>query len=179
MVGAAHGIVTGYDGSPDSDQALSWAAREARERGTLLTVCHAWALGCPAPPGGSAARDLAQRNGQQTLDRGLQYAQAVMGLSAARPLLAEGPAARVLCEHSADAEMVVLGSRGQGGLSGLLVGSVSLEVAAHAGGRVVVVRGTGVPPAGISRALSPSVWTDRRPPRRRSNLPRTRPLCGG
>jgi len=37
----ADGIVAGYDGSAGSDQALSWAAREARARRVTLTVCHA------------------------------------------------------------------------------------------------------------------------------------------
>ena len=37
------GIVAGYDGSPGADEALRWAVREACERGTVLTVCLAWA----------------------------------------------------------------------------------------------------------------------------------------
>jgi nucleotide-binding universal stress UspA family protein len=65
-----------------------------------------------------------------------------------RPLLAAGPAARVLCEHSGDAAMVVVGSRGCGGLTGMLLGSVSQQVCAHARGRVVVVRGHWHPAAG-------------------------------
>ena len=36
------GIVTGYDGSPGSGDALRWAAREAKARDTTLTVCLAW-----------------------------------------------------------------------------------------------------------------------------------------
>jgi nucleotide-binding universal stress UspA family protein len=43
MAGIADGIVAGYDGSPGSDQALRWAVREAQARGTVLTVCLAWA----------------------------------------------------------------------------------------------------------------------------------------
>jgi nucleotide-binding universal stress UspA family protein len=65
----------------------------------------------------------------------------VLGPDRVRADLAAGPAARVLCERSRAAEMVVVGSRGQGELPGLRLGSVSWQVAGHASGRVVVVRG--------------------------------------
>ena len=148
MAGTVHGVLTGYDGSPGSEEALIWATREARARGAVLTVCHAWALGYPAPPTEVAAFEFARRNGEQTLAQGVRRARAVMGSSEVRPLLAAGPAAAVLCECSGDAEMVVVGSRGHGGLAGLLLGSVSWQVAAHARGPVVVLRGHWRPAAG-------------------------------
>jgi nucleotide-binding universal stress UspA family protein len=39
MTGTTYGIVAGYDGSLGAEQAVRWAAREARFRGTTLTVC--------------------------------------------------------------------------------------------------------------------------------------------
>ena len=42
MTAMTDGIVIGYDGSPGSDEALRWAAREAWARGTVLTLCLAW-----------------------------------------------------------------------------------------------------------------------------------------
>jgi nucleotide-binding universal stress UspA family protein len=142
MTGAIHGIMVGYDGSPGSEQALLWAAREARGRGTIVTVCHAWAAGyVPGPPGDDGAPDPAQRAGERSLTQGLRFARNVMGSGGAQPLLASGPAARLLCEHSADADMVVVGARGWGGLPGMLLGSVGEQVCAHARGRVVAVRG--------------------------------------
>ena len=42
MTRTVYGIVAGYDGSPGAAQALRWAAREARDRNTTLTVCLAW-----------------------------------------------------------------------------------------------------------------------------------------
>jgi nucleotide-binding universal stress UspA family protein len=148
MAGTAHGILAGYDGSPGSEQALSWAAREARSRGTVLTVCHACAPGFPVPPGEAAVLDLARRSGERVIASGLQHAQHVMGTREVRSLLVEGSAAAVLCERSHGADMVVVGSRGLGGVAGLQLGSVSSQVAAHASGRVVVVRGHWRPAAG-------------------------------
>jgi nucleotide-binding universal stress UspA family protein len=136
-----YGIVAGYDGSPGAAQALRWAAREARARGTALTVCLAWTpdhLGLPAEAG---LCDLAREHGQEILTRGLPYAGSELGPGRVRADLAAGPAARVLCERSRNADMVVVGSRGHGELPGLRLGSVSAQVAGYASGRVVVVRG--------------------------------------
>jgi nucleotide-binding universal stress UspA family protein len=135
------GIVAGYDGSASSEQALSWAAREARARGVTLTVCHAWGPGYAPPDTEAPAMSLLRRNGEQVLARGLRYARAITSSGQVRPLLADGSAASVLCERSHAADMVVVGSRGRGGVAGLLLGSVSAQVAAHAAGRVVIVRG--------------------------------------
>jgi nucleotide-binding universal stress UspA family protein len=142
MAGAVYGILAGYDGSLGSERALSWAAREARSRGTILTVCVAWAPSFPVLPGeAAAAYDLARRSGERVMAAGLRHAQGIMGSASIRSLLAEEAAAAVFCELSRGADMVVVGSRGHGGVAGLLLGSVSSQVAAHAHGRVVVVRG--------------------------------------
>ncbi len=69
-------------------------------------------------------------------------------------MLAEGPPAAVLCERSSTAEMVVVGSHGQGRLPGSLLGPVSWQVAGHARGRVVVVRGQWRP---VNQAPGPVV----------------------
>lgn len=135
------GILVGYDGSGGSEEALAWAVREARARGSVLTVCHSW-QGYPTPPaaaGGSP--DLGPPDGEQVLAQGIRRAQALLGPGEIRSLLTAGSAAAALCDHSASAQMVVVGSRGLGGLPGLLLGSVSSQVATHATGRVVVVRG--------------------------------------
>ena len=140
-MGSAEGILVGYDGSPGSEQALSWAAREARTRKTALTVCHAWTLGFILPPDHAAVLDLARRSGEQVIADGLRHARDVVPPELVRAWLAEGPAANVLCEGGRDADMVVVGSRGRGEAARHLLGSVSSQVAAYAPGRVVVVRG--------------------------------------
>jgi nucleotide-binding universal stress UspA family protein len=141
MTGTTHGIVAGYDGSPGAAQALRWAAREAWARGTMLTVCLAWTPDHMEVPTEPALCDLARQHGQQILIRGLPYAESVLGPGRVHPDLAAGSAAQVLCERSRTAEMVVVGGRGHGELPGLRLGSVSWQVAGHASGRVVVVRG--------------------------------------
>jgi nucleotide-binding universal stress UspA family protein len=149
MTSTIHGVLVGYDGSPDSEKALRWAAREARWRGTILTVCHACAPGqAEAAPAAGRVSDHLRPAGDQGLAGALRFARELMGAGQARPLLAAGPAAHVLCGHSADADMVVVGQRGRGGLPGSLLGSTSQQVCAHARGRVVVVRGHWHPAAG-------------------------------
>lgn len=139
------GIVVGYDGSPDSDKALRWAADEAHARGTALLVCLAWAPDYLEVLDEASAYDAAQHRGEQILARGVQRAESVLGPGRARPLLVRGSAPRVLCEHSRTAGMVVVGSRGHSELTGLLLGSVSWQLASYGQGRVVVVRGQGRP----------------------------------
>ena len=141
MTEMTYGIVAGYDGSPGSGEALRWAAREARTRGTTLTVCLAWTPDHIAVPTGSDLCDLARQHGQEILARGRPYAESVLGLGRVHAELADGSAAHVLCERSRTADMVVVGCRGHSELPGLLLGSVAWQVAGHARGRVVVVRG--------------------------------------
>lgn len=140
MSGLRDGIVAGYDGSPCSEQALQWAVREALAHGCAMTVCLAWAPHYLSVLDESAVYDLARQRGEEILASGVQYAESVLGPGRVTPLLAGGPAASVLCEQSATAEMTVLGTRGQGGVAGLALGSVALQVAGYARGPVVVVR---------------------------------------
>lgn len=144
MSGLRDGIVAGYDGSPGSEQALRWAVKEAQARGCKMTVCLAWAPHYLSLLDESSVYDLACKRGQEILASGVQYAENVLGPDRVTPLPARGPAAGVLCEQSATAEMTVLGTRGQGGVAGLALGSVASQVAGHAQGPVVVVREDGL-----------------------------------
>ena len=72
MTSTSHGVLVGCDGSPDSERALLWAAREARRRGTVLTVCHACTPEeAEAAPGDGRAADQEQAAGDQCLAEAL------------------------------------------------------------------------------------------------------------
>lgn len=136
-------IVVGVDGSEGSLRALRWAAEEARLRDAVLEVITTWhypvlatipAFGVQPP-----AEELAEE-----ARRGLVELLQNEGITSASGLtvqerVVEGPAASVLLDASADADMLVVGSRGHGGFSGLLLGSVSQAVVTHARCPVVVV----------------------------------------
>ncbi len=141
MAGMADGIIVGYDGSSGSELALHWAAGEASDRRTTLTVCHAWAPDDLALLMEPSLFDLARCQGEEIVQQGLSHAEPFAGPGGVQPLLAAGPPARVLCEHSGTASMVVVGSRGRGRLAGLLLGSVAWQLAGHGQGRIVIVRG--------------------------------------
>jgi nucleotide-binding universal stress UspA family protein len=130
-------IIVGFDGSPDSTDAVDWAVEEALLRGAPLAVCHAWTSGYPE----TNVPDPVRKHAERVLAAGVGHAEATGAIGSVQALLACEPAARMLCERSAQAGMIVVGCRGVGGLPGLLLGSVGLQVAAHARAPVTVVRG--------------------------------------
>ena len=119
MTGVTDGIVSGYDGSPGSADAVRWAARESWARDTTLTVCLAWAPDHMELPTESAISDLARLHGKEILARGLPNAQSVLGPGRVRPALVAGSAARMLCGRSRATEIVVVGCCGHSELPGL------------------------------------------------------------
>ena len=159
MSGMNDGIVVGYDGSPGGTEALHWAAREAWARGTALSICLAWRPDDLALADGSGGYGHARQRAEQIVARATRLAESLLDLTEVRGVVTEGPPARVLCERSDTAEMVVVGSRGQGRLPGSLLGPVSWQVAAHARGRVVVIRGQSHPVNRASGAVVVGVDT--------------------
>jgi nucleotide-binding universal stress UspA family protein len=139
-------IVVGYDGSPGSELALHWAAREAHDRGARLTICYAWAPEDLALTIEPSLYESEKRRGEEILARGVEHAEPFAGPGGVGTLLVGGAPARVLCERSIAADMVVVGSRGHGRLAGLLLGSVAYQLAGHGHGRIVIVRGPGRSP---------------------------------
>lgn len=145
MAAMTDGVVVGYDGSPGSDLALRWAAREAHDRGARLTIFHAWAPEYLALNIEPPLYGIERQHGAELLARAVRYTEPIVGSGGVGTQLTCGSPARTLCERSAAADMVVVGSRGHGRLAGLLLGSVASQLAGHAQGRIVVVRGQSAP----------------------------------
>jgi len=134
-------IVVGVDGSEPSRQALRWAAEEAKLRGGSLEVVMAWhipaQLSSPALP--MVDVDFEAIAGQTLAEEIATVLGPDPGDVVRR--VVNGHAARVLIELSEGAALLVVGSRGHGDFTGMLLGSVSRHCTAHAHCPVVVVRG--------------------------------------
>lgn len=135
-------VVVGVDGSPASSRALTFAAEEARMRGASLRVVEAWSFpvftaGTYVPAG--AYEDFPEETSAALESQVSEVLGEHPDLGVER-LVGEGPAAQVILEACKGAELVVVGSRGRGGFSGLLLGSVSNQVAHHATCPVAIVR---------------------------------------
>lgn len=134
-------IVVGVDGSPGGLAALRFAVDEARLRGASVKAVFSWTLPTTGGiPGGLLPQlraDLAEE-GAKALDEALGQIDAT-GLTIER-VVEEGSAAHVLVEAARAAELLVVGSRGRGGFTGLLLGSTSRQCAHEASCPVVIVR---------------------------------------
>ncbi|MEV4671430.1 MULTISPECIES: universal stress protein [Actinomadura] len=135
---AINGVVVGYDGSQNGIRALDWAADEARARGLPLTVIHAW----EAFIGGSMAMAVVNLEplAQQMLDGGVEHVRKQAPDVPVQGVLERGQSAAKMIEAGRNAALIVLGPRGLGGFTGLLLGSVSAQVVAHASCPVVIAR---------------------------------------
>jgi nucleotide-binding universal stress UspA family protein len=143
-------VVVGVDGSDTALAAVRWAAVEADERGTPLRLVAAvpWRvyqpIGMPAL-GVEYQRQALTRGSEQHLQAAAEAARKAAPELVVTTEVRGGEAPAVLRDESATARLVVVGSRGRGGFAGLLLGSVSVAVAARAAAPVVVVRGEGAP----------------------------------
>jgi nucleotide-binding universal stress UspA family protein len=144
-------VVVGVDGSPAARAALAFAASTAEGAGAPLTVVCAWNVLAESVWVDAYARGLApedadlrggeRRTAQEALDAAVAHVRAEHPDVVVTPVLAEGPPARALVEAGTDAGMLVVGTRGHGAFTSLLLGSVSHAVVHAASVPVAVVRG--------------------------------------
>jgi nucleotide-binding universal stress UspA family protein len=139
---AHQGIVVGVDGSPSSDMAVRWAAREAVMRNVPISLIHVidtppsglLALGGGAVPPPSGTSDWQKTEGEKLISAAVELAKdsaqngALPHLAVEVYYAAAGPA---LVDLSKEAQLIVVGCRGQSKVSRVLLGSVSTGLIRH------------------------------------------------
>lgn len=133
-------VVVGVDGSEHAYRSLQWAANEARARRVPLEFVHAWAGA--AKPGFGLPLVLPLEHLEEAAEHHLTEAMTRIdlgGLVVHRHVVEDTPAG-ALVRMSEMAAVVVVGSRGRGGVTSILLGSTSRHLLHHAHGPVVVVR---------------------------------------
>lgn len=137
-------VVVGVDGSDKSIAALSWAGRYAAATGAALQALHIWhyptAAGLPPGITPESVTDEVKANQRKELGEAIDKAH-LDPAAHVEARLGYGHPAQVLIDESKTASLLVVGHRGHGGFTGMLTGSVSLQVVNHAECPVVVVRG--------------------------------------
>ena len=142
---AAKGVIAATDGSEESLRAVEWAAREA----VLRRDVAAHRVGADAPAAHESRPGRSPRPWRGILDQGAQHArwparreraaQIEPSLAVTTEVLAGSPA-QALLKAAADASLLVVGSRGAGGFTAMVLGSVSRYLATRAPCPVVVAR---------------------------------------
>lgn len=140
MAGYRQRIVVGVDGSESSKQALRWAIRQAELTGGSVDAVTAWHY--PSTYGLAPVADGADLEGdaKQILTEALAEVSDLAPEVRVEPLIAEGHPATVLLQAAKGADLLVIGSRGHGGFTSALLGSVSLYCVLHAHCPVLVLR---------------------------------------
>ena len=135
-------ILVGIDGSQSSRSALRWAADQAERNQCEIVALNAWTWTLML---GGAATSVGEVPDPAEAATSVLLQSIVEELGEnppvkVQPVVKEGNPARILIDMSADADLLVVGTRGHGGFAGLLLGSVSQHVDAYARCTVVVVR---------------------------------------
>jgi nucleotide-binding universal stress UspA family protein len=132
-------IVAGLDGSQSSLAALEWAARQAELTGSALVVVAAWQL--PVYAAAAITDDFDPTAGMQTvLDHALHAIEKRHQTLPTTGQVINGHPGRALVDASRGADLLVVGNRGHGKLTDILVGSVGLHCVTHAHCPVLIYR---------------------------------------
>ncbi|MFJ5993272.1 universal stress protein [Lentzea sp. NPDC092896] len=142
-------IVVGVDGSASALSAVTWAAQESARHKVPLRLVHAYSLPTRGYPEviltGNEIRDAIEQLGRDKLDEATAAARAAAPDVEVTTGIACCGASALLIEESKAARLIVVGSQGLGTVTGMVVGSSALALAAHGKSPVVVVRGIAVP----------------------------------
>jgi nucleotide-binding universal stress UspA family protein len=136
-------IVVGVDGSDHGNAALRWAVDEAKAHAAEIIAVFAWQMPLIGIPGAFDREEM-----EKLCMKFLEETVAAVVPAPQAPitrLVAHGDVSASLIEaaKNADADMLVLGSRGRGGFAGLKLGSVSSECVQHAACPVVIIKQPG------------------------------------
>jgi nucleotide-binding universal stress UspA family protein len=141
-------VVVGVDGSPSSRAALAWAVRQAELIGASVEAVIAWHYPVMwggyawAPVGAPEDTDFETISARALSDAVAETVDPGSPVKVSTTVR-EGNAAQVLLEAADGADLLVVGSRGHGGFTGTLLGSVSQHCAQHAPCPMVIVRAAG------------------------------------
>ena len=138
-------VVVGIDGSADGAAALRWAIGDAVVRGSKLVVIHAWHFDAKTAPADYRYASLNRRTfserSEALVEKEVENAIAAVGAAPAEVVLVSScqPPVQALVDRAGATGLLVVGSRGRGGFTALLLGSVSQHCLHEARGVVVVV----------------------------------------
>jgi nucleotide-binding universal stress UspA family protein len=134
-------IVVGVDGFEPSRAALRWAIRQAKLTGAVVEAVTAWHI--PPGTGWIPPADMPdyQDDARDVLCEAITEMCAIEPDVQVCPRVVEGRAEQVLMDAAEGAELLVVGSRGHGGLAEALLGSVGQFCVHHAPCPVVIMRG--------------------------------------
>ncbi len=136
-------VLVGVDGSPSSRAAFAWGLATAESLDCPLVALHAWQINTaplPIPYSNLPAGATYEQDAQDWLRHEVAKAREGHETVKVSYQVPYGPAAGALLNQAGPDDLLVLGSRGHGGFSGLLLGSVAAQCATHARGAVVVVK---------------------------------------
>ncbi|MFI0465898.1 MULTISPECIES: universal stress protein [Saccharopolyspora] len=133
-------IAVGVDGSDESVRALRWAANQIREVGGIAHAIMVWhqpvQFGYRLPTPDTELEERASK----ALDTAVKAVEADFPDVDLRSRLIRGHVVDELVGLSKQADLLVVGNKGHGAFTGMLVGSVALKLVHHAACPVVVVR---------------------------------------
>jgi nucleotide-binding universal stress UspA family protein len=135
-------IVVGFDGSESSRRALGWALDEARRCGAVVRLVHVWQLPYYGTDvlGVVPSSETLEQAARSMVDEALAEADTDGLVRPVESVVVPGSPTERLLAEATGADAVVVGSRGRGGFAGLLLGSVSQQLANYADCPAVIVR---------------------------------------